>query len=251
MAGSRDLNVLVMGEVGSGKSSVVNLLVGKNVAKVSPDAEACTLKTVKHETTIQVQETQTTVHIWEVVGFNQPEEMTGRGSGTTLDMDLEPVLRAKASVDVILFCIHGSRLKNAPTRVVEYISNVSGGCITIVPVITRLEREKNMEDWWDRNGQGVKNKGLGETQHACITGLQDAKYKDKAMQSRASLVAILERRYLSPQDSITLESILGEHIARNGGSESSEKITQRKDSSWWRIIWPFRGGNCEERERTT
>ncbi|KAI6107683.1 hypothetical protein EDD16DRAFT_1712192 [Pisolithus croceorrhizus] len=251
MADNRHLNVLVMGEIGSGKSAVVNLLVGKEVAKVSPHAWPCTLRTIRHETTIQMQETWTTVHIWEVVGFNQPEEMTRKDSGTALDMDLDPLLQAKAGVDVVLFCIRGSRLKNAPTRIIGSVSNVFRRCVPVVPVINCLERERNTEDWWDRNVERVKSMGLGETEHACITGLQDVKYKDKAMQSRASLVAILERRYLSPQDSITLESILGEHIAQNGGSESNEKITQRKDSSWWRIIWPFRGGNCGERERAT
>ncbi|KAI6015402.1 hypothetical protein PISMIDRAFT_684173 [Pisolithus microcarpus 441] len=239
MGDSRDLNVLVMGEIGSGKSSVINLLVGKTVAKVSPDAEACTLKTVRHEAMIQVQEARATVHIWEVVGFNQPEDMTGKGSGMTLDVDLDPILQAKASVDVIFFCMQGSRLKNAPTRVVKHINDVSGGRITIVLVITNLEREKNMEDWWERNGRGVQNMGLGETEHACITGLQDEKHKVKSTQSRTSLVAILERRWLSPQDSVPLESILGEYVAQNGGSESSEKVTRRKDSSWWRFRWPF------------
>ncbi|KAI5988331.1 hypothetical protein EDD15DRAFT_2172651, partial [Pisolithus albus] len=102
------------GREGSGKSSVINLLVGKTVAKVSPDAEARTLKTVRHGATIQVQETLTTVHIWEVLGFNQPEDMTGKGSEMALDVDLDPILQAKASVDVIMFCMQGSRLKSTP-----------------------------------------------------------------------------------------------------------------------------------------
>ncbi|KAI6103330.1 hypothetical protein EDD16DRAFT_1793010 [Pisolithus croceorrhizus] len=224
----------VAGEIGSGKSSVVNLLVREAAAKVSPGAGPCTLRTVRHETTIQVQETWTTVHIREVVGFNQPEETTGKHSGAALDMDLDSIHQAKATVDVVLFCIRGSRLKNAPTRIIESVNNLLRRYVTVVPVINCLEREKNMEG----GGTGTGN----ELKH----GL-----RDKALQSRTSLVAILERRYLSLQDSVTLESILGEHIAQNGGSESNEKITQRKDSSWWRIIWPFRGGNCEERERAT
>ncbi|KAI6015415.1 hypothetical protein PISMIDRAFT_685796 [Pisolithus microcarpus 441] len=81
--------------------------------------------------------------------------------------------------------------------------------------------------------------GLGETAHACIIGLQDEKHKDKSTQCRTSLVATLERRWLSPQDSVPLESILGEHVAQNGGSEYNKKVTRRKDSSWWRFRWPF------------
>ncbi|KAI6027844.1 hypothetical protein PISMIDRAFT_112419 [Pisolithus microcarpus 441] len=139
MGDSRDLNVLVMGEIGSGKGSVIILLVRKTVAKVSSDAEACTLKTVRHEATVQVQEARTT-------------DMTGKGSWMAIGVDLDPILQAKARVDVIFFCMQGSRLKNAPTRVVKHINDVSRGRIAIVPIITNLEREKNMEDWWERNG---------------------------------------------------------------------------------------------------
>ncbi|KAI6104847.1 hypothetical protein EDD16DRAFT_1492265 [Pisolithus croceorrhizus] len=229
MGGSRDLNVLVMGEVGSGKSSVVNLLVGKEVAKVSSDAGACTLRTVKHETTIQVQETWTTVHIWEVAGLNQPEEVAANDSGTTLDMDLGPILKAKASIDIILFCMQSSRLKNAPKQIFESVNKVFGRCVAIVLVITNLEREKeNMENWWDRNGERVRRVlGLGETEHACITGLQDAKYEAKSTESRTSLVSILEGRCSSHQDSVSLESVLKDHVRQNGGYHKKSYAMKR------------------------
>ncbi|KAI6159898.1 hypothetical protein EDD17DRAFT_1837424 [Pisolithus thermaeus] len=236
MADNRGLNVLVLGEIGSGKSSVVNLLVGEAVAKTrDDDPDAGDLDDSAYPGSCGIQ----------LTGGDDRERFrhgTRYGSGSHTSGQSQRRCR--------LFLHTRVKTKERAYTDYESVNNVFRRCVAVVPVINCLERQKNMEDWWNRNGERVKSIGLGETEHACITGLQDAKYKDKAMQSRMSLVAILERRYLSPQDSVTLESILGEHIAQNGGSESNEKITQRKDSSWWRIIWPFRGGNCEERERT-
>lgn len=47
------LKVMVLGEIGVGKSSVINLIVGGNVAKVSPNAEVCTRRTTKYEATVE------------------------------------------------------------------------------------------------------------------------------------------------------------------------------------------------------
>ncbi|KAI6018392.1 hypothetical protein EDC04DRAFT_454647 [Pisolithus marmoratus] len=226
MVDSPGFNVLVMGETGSGKSSVVNLLVGTKVAEVSNEASACTTKTIGHTATIQGKTTPMKMHIWEVVGFNQPEDRYGKA----LDMDLDPIFQANARVDVILFCMQGSRLRNTPTRIFEHLNNVLGGRI-VVPVITNLEREEDMESWWGKYGDRVGTcMGLSGTEHACITGLQDRKYEAKSMQSRALLISILEGRYSLHQNSIPAESILGEHVPQNG--RPNEK--QRKDASRWK-----------------
>ncbi|KAI6120060.1 hypothetical protein EDD17DRAFT_1623631 [Pisolithus thermaeus] len=47
------LTVMVLGEIGVGKSSVVNLIVGEYVAGCSPDVEVCTRGTTKHEATVE------------------------------------------------------------------------------------------------------------------------------------------------------------------------------------------------------
>ncbi|KAI6011285.1 hypothetical protein EDC04DRAFT_778123 [Pisolithus marmoratus] len=218
MASSPDLTVLVMGETGSGKSSVVNLLAGENVAEVSSGVNVCTAKTIRHEATIEGQAARMEVDIWEVGGFNQPEAKPGKNFEMSFDVELGPILQANAKVDVILFCMQGPKLKMTTTRIFEYVNNIFGGRVTVVPVITNLEREReNMENWWDRNGERVRNMGLGGTEHACITGLQGARYETKSAESRTSLVSILEGQCSSNQDSISLEFALREHVRQDGG----------------------------------
>lgn len=232
MARSPDLSVLVMGETGSGKSSVVNLLVGENVAEVSSGASVCTPKTVKHEATISIevegQETQIKVHIWEVGGFNQPETKAGKTPTTALDMELGPILQVNGSVDVVLFCMQGPKLKITTTRIFEYVNGVLGGHVPIVPVITKLEWEKeNMENWWDRNGERLENMGLNGTGHACITGLQDTKYEAKSAESRASLVSILKGQYSPGRKSTSLEYILKKLVHENPREYNKKTLVKR------------------------
>lgn len=228
MAARSDLTVLVMGETGSGKSSVVNLLVGQEVIKVSSGVCPCTPRTVKYEATIKGRETQMSVRIWEVGGFNQPEEKPGKNPGAALAMDLGPILQANASVNVILFCMQGSKLKLTTTRIFQSINDVFGGRVTIVLVITKLEREETMEGWWGRNGQQISSTlGLRGTVHACITGLQGGKYGAKSTESRASLLSILEGLCSSHQDSVSLESVLREDVRRNGGKNKKDYAKKR------------------------
>ncbi|KAI6156034.1 hypothetical protein EDD17DRAFT_1489955 [Pisolithus thermaeus] len=224
-----DLTVLVMGETGSGKSSVVNLLVGTKVAEVSPDARPCTLKTVKYEATIRGRRAQMSVHIWEVRGFNQPVERSKNNPETALDVDLDLILQANASVDVILFCARGPRLKLTTTGIFQSVNRVFGEHVTIVPVITSLELETNIEGWWERNSVQVNRilVGLRGTEHACITGLQGARYEAKSAESRMSLVSILEGRYSSRQNSVSLESVLREDVRRNGGQDKKDYAKKR------------------------
>jgi ABC-type molybdenum transport system ATPase subunit/photorepair protein PhrA len=42
-------NYIVFGAMGAGKSSLINLIAGKECAKSSPDATSCTLESTKYE----------------------------------------------------------------------------------------------------------------------------------------------------------------------------------------------------------
>ncbi|KAI5994067.1 hypothetical protein F5J12DRAFT_418296 [Pisolithus orientalis] len=224
------LNVLVMGEIGSGKSSVVNLLVGRNVAEISSGTGVCTLKTTRHEATVESMK----VHIWEVKGFNEPDSNTGKNLGkdtATLGMELGPILNADADakVDVILLCMLGPKVKMTTTRIFESVSNVLGRHIPIVSVVTGLELEKeNIKNWWDRNQKPLTRMGLQGTEHACITGLQGTKYAAISKKSRESLVSILEDQYSRGGNTISLESVLKEHIRQNGGYKKRTLMKQFK-----------------------
>ncbi|KAL4066433.1 hypothetical protein V8B97DRAFT_1919339 [Scleroderma yunnanense] len=68
------LNVMIMGETGVGKSSVVNLIAGESIARVTPDLKSSTTSTTKHFASTDSM----SIHIWEMTGFNQLTAPNGK-----------------------------------------------------------------------------------------------------------------------------------------------------------------------------
>ncbi|KAG6369219.1 hypothetical protein JVT61DRAFT_15618 [Boletus reticuloceps] len=66
---AQDLHVILFGDTGIGKSSLVNLLAGWHVADVSPDSVACTLDSTEY----QFQLGATTIRLWDTVGLEEPK----------------------------------------------------------------------------------------------------------------------------------------------------------------------------------
>ncbi|KAI6103332.1 hypothetical protein EDD16DRAFT_1469970 [Pisolithus croceorrhizus] len=167
------LTVMVLGEIGVGKSAVVNLIVGEDITRDSPDAEVCTNHTTRYEATME----STKVHIWEVSRFNQPKK-DPKKNAPDIEEKFRPILEAKASVNVVLFCMRGQKLTSMTMQIFKLIHGIFEKCIPIVLVINHLERERDMQDWWRRN-KSKFGTGLSGARHVCVTGVRDARHEGK------------------------------------------------------------------------
>jgi putative ribosome biogenesis GTPase RsgA len=58
-------NFIIFGEMGVGKSSLINLIAGKDVTKTSSGAQSCTLDSTEH--TINLADYQLNVHLYDTV----------------------------------------------------------------------------------------------------------------------------------------------------------------------------------------
>ena len=188
-----------------GKSSVINLIAGHQVASVSPEAEGRTLSSKRYSFTVGGR----TFHIWDTAGLAQPE-MGAVGYMAAIEGALALIqeLAQQGGLDLLLFCMRGNRV--TATTQSNYRLFYEVLCRSQVPialVITHLEREPDMDAWWTRNLPSLDKYGIRPAGHACVTGLPaHAKYAE----SKANVERLLrgydgQGKYIMPAESWFVE----------------------------------------------
>ena len=214
------LNVIVFGQTGSGKSSVVNLIAGRQVANISNGAAGCTLSFKPYSIPLHCR----TVHIWDTVGLDEPEmELAAIEQAHELIYNLT----SRGGVDLLLFCIRAPRVTG--TSQANYRLFYEVLCRSQVPigfVITHLEQQVNMESWWERNVESLERFGLKAACHACVTGLPT---HSKYPESRASIARMLEGYNGDGRFSMPSEAWLIEFLRLFGLFAPLKKESRRKD----------------------
>ncbi|KAG6334234.1 hypothetical protein ID866_4852 [Astraeus odoratus] len=185
----KEINIILFGQTGVGKSSVVNLIAGNPIAKVSSDAVGCTLSSTEYHFVAGPHY----FRIWDTVGLEEPMiGVNGYFSAMLKALQLIRKVAAAGGVNLLVFCMRGARI----TRTVQsnYRLFYEMFCEKQVPVglvITFLEREEDMEDWWRRNQKSLNDYGMKSVGHACVTGLPNLDPPRKYLLSRAALFGML------------------------------------------------------------
>ena len=186
-------NIILFGEAGVGKSSVINLLAGEQLAKVSSDFEPGTLKSTRYNLRLDGAD----VRIWDTAGLEEPTmAVSGYLAAIEKAHALIRELSDAGGVDLLLFCIRGSRITATTQGNYRLFHEVL--CNKEVPIaltVTHLERETRMEDWWARNVEFIKMYGIHSVGHACVTGVEeDEKYAESKQALRNLLQSQLNNR---------------------------------------------------------
>lgn len=192
------INVIVAGESGIGKSSLINLITGHQLANTSNDSSACTLSVKGYRTSIDGHD----FVLWDTPGFN--EGLGAAPSVNYLDTfrSLIEGLGPRGGVDLVLYCMLASRAK------IALMNNYFAVCAHIpkstpvVVVVTSLERcPGRMEDWWIHNQPELTRLGMTFVDHACITALPDCVtlsplIRERIADSRKTLRDVIRRACL-------------------------------------------------------
>ena len=185
---SESFNIILFGEGGVGKSSIINLLAGEDIAMTSPDAMGCTLESTRYT----LPALWRTVNIWDTVGLGEAEiSDTNYYSAIVKAHTLIQQIQAAGGLNLLLFCISGGhRISGAVVSNYRLFYEVlCGGRTPIAVVVTKLELEKGkMDGWWKRNESHIEKCGLKFSGHACVTGLRE---HPKAEEGRDALTALL------------------------------------------------------------
>ena len=196
---TRRRNVILFGETGVGKSSIINLMAGAEVAKTSSNLEGCTLQAEKYSFTLPGE---MLLRIYDTVGLNESEMGVNTFFGAIEKAhELITSLHAAGGIDLLLFCIRGGRITATMERNYRLFSEFL--CDKKVPlafVVTHLECEDEMEGWWKRNEKKFEKYGMRSVAHACITAApaRVTTFAAKRAESRVTLQRMLRDALNSP-----------------------------------------------------
>ena len=185
-------NVLVVGETGVGKSSVINLIAGEKLADVSSSASGCTMEATSYDIVLSDKEGHGHhIRLFDTVGLNEPSlSKNDYLSAVEKANVLITQLLYTGGIRLLIFCIRGGRITAVTQNNYHLFRDIL--CQNQVPVafvITGMENEQPMEGWWNRNAALFKRFNILCTSHVCVTatpGLRDV----YAKQYQASQTAI-------------------------------------------------------------
>ena len=187
----RPFNVVFFGETGAGMSSVINLIAGHSVANVGTGAKTCTLASHPYKISTGIQQ----FLIWDTMGLNGASSMYDTGGRATRNAaQLIHDLSEKGGVDLLVFCKRSRNLTKPEVNCYMFFKEfLCEGQVPVAVVVTHLECEACMEDWWIRNDPYLRD-SLGDVVgHACITSLtSDHPFREKWLESRLAVQTMLE-----------------------------------------------------------
>jgi GTP-binding protein EngB required for normal cell division len=169
----RARNVVIFGESGSGKSSVINALAQNQVAATSSSAAGCTFRYQKHEVELSGER----FVLFDTVGLD--EGTAGTVPAAEAEANLKSLLRELMSpgsngIGLLVYCVRSVRVSRALLRNYNlFYSAICRKKVPIVVIVTGLEnQEPDMESWWNANGREFKRCGMHFEDHACVTTLR-------------------------------------------------------------------------------
>ena len=149
-----------------GKSSVVNILAGKQVSKSSNDAVGCTFEHRQYS----IKVASHSIRIYDTTGLNE----CGNGTVPSLKaiallFKLIRELADSGGIDFLVFVTRPRITENTQRNYAMFFKTLCKEKVPIVIVITGLEHETTMDDWWRRNKGKFDSHDMAFEGHACVT----------------------------------------------------------------------------------
>jgi predicted GTPase len=167
-------NVIVFGETGAGKSSIVNMLEGDKPANVSDQAKGVTFTQTSYAKRIN----GSAFKIFDTIGLNE-------GKAGTVEMRdaikglYNLVSGLEEGVSLLVYVMRAPRIRSTTQQNYEMFYKLF--CreqVPIVIVITGLEDREEMDSWWMENEGSFRQYEMRFGGHACITATKGKRLRD-------------------------------------------------------------------------
>jgi len=160
-------NVVVFGETGVGKSSVVNMILGRDEAKISDKADGCTFDS----TVYPVEIDGARYNLYDTAGLNEESSGTVDGAKAVANLySLVKSLSYAGGINLLVLVVRCSRLTETMQK--NYKLFHHGFCeskVPIVIVVTGCENvEPKMDGWWEQNEERFKKADMNFDGYACV-----------------------------------------------------------------------------------
>jgi len=164
-------NIIVFGETGVGKSSVINMLDGSEQADVSNAAKGVSTKDICYKKTME----QLTFNVFDTVGLNEGKAgtMTPRDA---IERLYNLISRLDDGISLLVFVVRASRVTYATQQIYRMFHDIiCNKEVPMVIVLTGLELEPDMDGWFRRNRETFDKSGMMFQGSACITAVRGMK----------------------------------------------------------------------------
>ncbi|KAG1799213.1 P-loop containing nucleoside triphosphate hydrolase protein [Suillus plorans] len=189
-------NVIIFGQTGAGKSSLVNLITKTQKVPTSPDAEGCTRQTTVYEHDVVTQNKTIKVQLFDTAGLDEGSQ--GTVPNPQAENALKKLFQTLPKIHILMYCVQGTKDASALRRNYKLLSEVKGN-VPVVLIVTGLEqREPGMEEWWRNNERSISDLRMNFAGHACITALtinegDTNKIKQRREQSYRAVCDLIEQ----------------------------------------------------------
>ena len=182
------LTLLIVGETGAGKSSLINKLANQDLARVSSGATLCTESWSEYR--FQVNSIE--VHAYDSVGFGSA--CTGSSSSLIpYEAALDMLRSFKIRVDLVFLCTKRDKLSPITQHLYHFFNDFFfNGTVPISLIVTHRGEKRSMDDWWSQHQDQIKSYGFAG--HAFIT-ISHKSAADRRKQSKESVVKLLSTSY--------------------------------------------------------
>lgn len=203
------------------------MLAGEPVSKTSNQAAGCTFSSQSYViepnpmnpiSAKPIDSVAKKYRVWDTAGLNE-----GNDGNVPTQEAFENLcnLVHERGVNLLVFCMRGPRFKEISRVNYDlFWGIVCQGKVPIVVVVTGLEEEEIMDQWWDRNKTEFERRGMEFKGHACVTTTKGKKNRE------------------------------GKHLLEREYSESQRKVWHLIEKSYNPEPWQAGGGKWIDEVRT-